>query len=107
MANQKPSIEDRAFCNRCDLDRDSCSCLWLPLSVGNERLGVMVIAFEGHHDLSGEIMSAETMASHLTTAFIRTRLIDVLRAIGGIDVTSASRDEILRGIADHARRLLL
>ena len=106
MANQEPSIEDRAFCSRCDLDSNSCSCLWLPLSVGNERLGVMVIAFEGHRDLSDEIMSAETMASHLTTALIRTRLIDVLRAVGGIDVTSASRDEILQRIADNARRLL-
>ena len=66
----------------------------------------MVIAFEGHHDPSDEIMSAETMASHLTTALIRTRLIDVLRAVGGIDVTSASRDEILQRIADSARRLL-
>ncbi|GEM_PF-1181365 len=106
MANQEPSIEDRAFCSRCDLDSNSCLCLWLPLSVGNERLGVMVIAFEERHDLSDEIMSAETMASHLTTALIRTRLIDVLRAVGGIDVTSASRDEILQRIADNARRLL-
>ena len=106
MASQQPSLEDRAFCSRCDLDRSSCSCLWLPLSVGNERLGVMAIAFEGQHDFSDEIMSAETMAAHLTSALIRTRLIDVLRAVGEIDVTSASRDEILQKIADHARRLL-
>ncbi len=106
MASQEPSIEDQAFCSGCDLHRDSCSCIWLPLSVGNERLGVMAIAFEGQHDLSDELMSAETMASHLTSALIRTRLIDVLRAVGGIDVTSASRDEILHKIADHARRLL-
>jgi serine phosphatase RsbU (regulator of sigma subunit) len=106
MANQEPSLEDRAFCSGCDLDRNSCSCLWLPLSVGNERLGVMAIAFEGQHDFSDEIMSAQTMASHLTSALIRTRLIDVLRAVGGIDVTSASRDEILQRIADNARRLL-
>jgi len=106
MANQEPSIEDRAFCDRCDFHRDSCSCLWLPLRVGNERLGVMVIAFDGQRDLSDGITSAETMASHLTSALIRTRLIDVLRAVGGIDVTSASRDEILQGIADNARRLL-
>jgi serine phosphatase RsbU (regulator of sigma subunit) len=106
MTSQEPSIEDRAFCSGCDLQRNSCSCLWLPLSVGNERLGVMAIAFEGHHDFSDEITSAETMASHLTSALIRTRLIDVLRAVGGIDVTSASRDEILHRISDHARRLL-
>ena len=106
MANQESSIEGRAFCDRCDFQRESCSCIWLPLSVGNERLGVMAIAFEGRHDLSDEIMPAETMASHLTSALIRTRLIDVLRAVGGIDVTSASRDEILQRIADNARRLL-
>jgi serine phosphatase RsbU (regulator of sigma subunit) len=106
MASQEPSVEERAFCSGCDLHKNSCSCLWLPLSVGNERLGVMAIAFEGHHDFSDEIMSAKTMASHLTSALIRTRLIDVLRAVGGIDVTSASRDEILQKIADNARRLL-
>jgi serine phosphatase RsbU (regulator of sigma subunit) len=106
MASQEPSIEEHAFCSGCDLHRNSCSCIWVPLSVGNERLGVMVITFEGHHDFSDEIMSAKTMASHLTSALIRMRLIDVLRAVGGIDVTSASRDEILQKIVDHARRLL-
>lgn len=110
IASQRPSIivENRAFCSECDLHRDPCSCIWLPLVVSGDALGTMVIAFDGHHDFldENEIKAAEIMASHLAIAVIRNKFVGALQTVGGMDVTGASRDEILREIADEACNLL-
>lgn len=74
-------VEDQTSCGQCDLHRKSCSCIWLPLVVSNDALGIMVITFDGHHDFSDkyEIMAAESMASHLAIVATRTNLLRALK----------------------------
>lgn len=74
--------KDWAFCDHCDLRREQCSCRWVPLTVEQDTLGVMVLAANDYHDFSNvqEVWIAEIIAAHLAIAVSRMKLLHTLQA---------------------------
>jgi signal transduction histidine kinase len=101
------SVTDPAVCGECEFERQPCYCVWLPLVAGRGTPGVLVVASNNpdHFD-QATMNAAEIAARHLSSAVDRTKLVDALGTIGGVEIASASRDQILQQIVDLVRNLL-